>query len=47
MGAKHIMGIRGKMGNSVSETEPPGIPGNADTGDQAGGEQSSTVETDE
>ena len=47
MGAKHTMGIRGRMGNPVSEKEPPGVPGNADTGNQAGGEQSGTVEIDE
>lgn len=44
MGTKHIMGIRGKVGDSVSEKEPPGVPGNAGTGNQAGGEQSGTVE---
>lgn len=47
MGTKHTMGICGRMGDPVSEKEPPGVPGNADTGNQAGREQSSTVETDE
>ena len=47
MGTKHTMGICGRMGDPVSEKEPPGVPGNAGTGNQAGREQSSTVETDE
>lgn len=47
MGTKHTVGIRGRMGDPVSEKEPPGVPGNAGTGNQAGGEQSVTVETDE
>ncbi len=47
MGTKYTMGIRGRMGDSVSEKEPSRIPGNAGTGDQAGGEQSSTVKIDE
>ena len=47
MGTKHTMGIRGRMGDSVSEKEPPRIPGNAGTGNQAGGEQSGTVKIDE
>ena len=34
------------MGNPVSEKEPLGVPGNAGTGDQAGGEQTSTVKID-
>ena len=46
MGTKHTMGIRGKMGDPVSEKESPGIPENADTGNQAGREQSGTVEID-
>ena len=46
MGTKHTMGICGEMGGPVSEKESPGVPGNADTGDQAGGEQSGTVEID-
>ena len=28
MGAKHTVGICGKVGDSVSEKEPPGVPGN-------------------
>ena len=47
MGAKYTLGIRGRMGNPISEKEPPGVPGNADTGNQVGREQSGTVETDE
>ena len=47
MGTKHTMGIRRRMGDPVSEKEPPGVPGNADRGNQAGGEQSGSVETDE
>ena len=35
------------MGGTVFEKEPPGVPGNAGAGNQAGGEQSVTVETDE
>lgn len=47
MGTKHTVGIRGRMGNPVFEKEPPGIPGNAGAGNQAGRGQSSTAETDE
>ena len=47
MGAKHTVGIRGRMGDPVPEKEPPRIPGNAGTGNQAGGEQSGVVEIDE
>lgn len=47
MGTKHTMEICGRMGNPISEKEPSGISGNADTGNQTGGEQSGTVETDE
>ena len=47
VGAKHTLGISGEMGNPISEKEPPGVPGNAGAGNQAGGEQSVTVETDE
>lgn len=47
MGAKHTMGIRGKMGDLIFEKEPSGIPGNADIGNQTGGEQFGTVEIDE
>ena len=47
VGTKYTMGIRGRMGNPISEKEPPGVPGNADTGNQACGEQSITVEIDE
>ena len=36
-----------RMGNPISEKEPPGVPGNADTGNQVGREQSGTVEIDE
>ena len=46
MGAKHTMGICRKLGAPVSEKESPGIPGNAGTGNQAGREQSGTVEID-
>ena len=47
MGTKHTVGIRGRMGDPVSEKEPPGVPGNAGTGNPAGGEQSVPVETDD
>lgn len=47
MGTKYTMGIRGRMGNPISEKEPPGVPGNADTGNQVDREQSGTVEIDE
>ena len=47
MGTKHTMGIRRKVGDPVSEKELPGVPGNAGTGNQAGGEQSGTVEINE
>ena len=40
------MGIRGRMDGPVSEKEPLGIPGNADTGNQTGREQSGTVKID-
>ena len=38
MGTKYTVGICGKMGGTVSEKEPPGIPGNASAGNQTGGE---------
>ena len=47
MGTKHTVGIRRKVGDPVSQKESPGISGNAGTGNQAGGEQSVTVEIDE
>ena len=47
MGTKYIMGIRRKLGDPVSEKEPPGVPENVGTGNQAGREQSGSVETDE
>ena len=47
MEMKHTMGIREEMGDPVSEKESTGIPGNAGTGNQTGGEQSGTAEIDE
>ena len=40
MGIRHIMEIRGRMGDPVSEKEPPGVSGNAGTGNQTGRKQS-------